>query len=75
MKRDNKKFAFGDNWLDFYKKINSKKIKIAKKDIRDFIGINIKKSPKIKILSVAPMFANVIKNVACNESISKNFIN
>jgi 2-polyprenyl-3-methyl-5-hydroxy-6-metoxy-1,4-benzoquinol methylase len=42
MKRDNKKFAFGDNWLDFYKKINSKKIKIAKKDIRDFIGINIK---------------------------------
>jgi ribose-phosphate pyrophosphokinase len=34
-----------------------------------------KRSPKIKILSVAPMFANVIKNVACNESISKNFIN
>jgi ribose-phosphate pyrophosphokinase len=33
-----------------------------------------KKSPKIKILSIAPMFANVIKNVACNESISKNFI-
>lgn len=33
-----------------------------------------KKSPKIKILSIAPMFANVIKNVVCNESISKNFI-
>jgi ribose-phosphate pyrophosphokinase len=33
-----------------------------------------KKSAKIKILSIAPMFANVIKNVACNESISKNFI-
>ena len=33
-----------------------------------------KKSPKIKILSIAPMFANVIKNVTCNESISKNFI-
>ena len=33
-----------------------------------------KKSPKIKKLSIAPMFANVIKNVACNESISKNFI-
>ena len=33
-----------------------------------------KKSPKIKILSIAPMFANVIKNVVSNESISKNFI-
>ena len=33
-----------------------------------------KESPKIKILSVAPMFANVIKNVVANESISKNFI-
>jgi ribose-phosphate pyrophosphokinase len=32
------------------------------------------KSPKIKILSIAPMFANVIKNVVANESISKNFI-
>jgi ribose-phosphate pyrophosphokinase len=33
-----------------------------------------KTSPKIKILSIAPMFANVIKNVVSNESISKNFI-
>jgi ribose-phosphate pyrophosphokinase len=33
-----------------------------------------KVSPKIKILSVAPMFANVITNVVSNESISKNFI-
>jgi ribose-phosphate pyrophosphokinase len=33
-----------------------------------------KESPKIKILSIAPMFANVIKNVVANESISKNFI-
>ena len=33
------------------------------------------KSPKIKVLSIAPMFANVIKNVVFNESISKNFIN
>jgi ribose-phosphate pyrophosphokinase len=31
-------------------------------------------SPKIKVLSIAPMFANVIKNVVQNESISKNFI-
>tara|TARA_B100001093_G_scaffold166732_1_gene159325 strand:+ start:340 stop:1269 length:930 start_codon:yes stop_codon:yes gene_type:complete len=29
---------------------------------------------KIKILSIAPMFANVIQNVVSNESISKNFI-
>ena len=33
-----------------------------------------KESPKIKVLSIAPMFANVIKNVVANESISKNFI-
>ncbi len=33
-----------------------------------------KVSPKIKILSIAPMFANVITNVVSNESISKNFI-
>jgi len=33
-----------------------------------------KESPKIKILSIATMFANVIKNVVANESISKNFI-
>jgi ribose-phosphate pyrophosphokinase len=32
------------------------------------------KSPKIKVLSIAPMFANVIRNVVENESISKNFI-
>tara|TARA_B100000795_G_scaffold46765_1_gene30737 strand:- start:933 stop:1862 length:930 start_codon:yes stop_codon:yes gene_type:complete len=31
-------------------------------------------SPKIKVLSIAPMFASVIKNVVHNESISKNFI-
>jgi ribose-phosphate pyrophosphokinase len=31
-------------------------------------------SPKIKVLSIAPMFANVIKNVVELESISKNFI-
>jgi ribose-phosphate pyrophosphokinase len=31
-------------------------------------------SPKIKVLSIASMFANVIKNVVRNESISKNFI-
>ena len=33
-----------------------------------------KPSSKIKILSIAPMFAKVIKNVVSNESISKNFI-
>ena len=33
-----------------------------------------KPSPKVKVLSIAPMFANVIKNVVNNESISKNFI-
>ena len=33
------------------------------------------KSRKIKILSIAPLFSNVIKNVINNESISKNFIN
>jgi ribose-phosphate pyrophosphokinase len=33
-----------------------------------------KESPKIKVLSIAPMFANVIKNVVELESISKNFI-
>ena len=33
-----------------------------------------KPSPKVKVLSIAPMFANVIKNVVSNESISKNFI-
>jgi ribose-phosphate pyrophosphokinase len=33
-----------------------------------------KPSLKIKVLSIAPMFANVIKNVVANESISKNFI-
>ena len=33
------------------------------------------KSRKIKILSIAPLFSNVIKNVVNNESISKNFIN
>ena len=33
-----------------------------------------KESPKIKVLSIAPMFANVIKNVVEMESISKNFI-
>ena len=33
------------------------------------------KSPKIKVLSIAPMFANVIKSVVFNESISKIFIN
>lgn len=33
-----------------------------------------KESQKIKVLSIAPMFANVIKNVVANESISKNFI-
>jgi ribose-phosphate pyrophosphokinase len=32
------------------------------------------KSPKVKVLSIAPMFANVIRNVVENESISKNFI-
>jgi len=31
-------------------------------------------SPKIKVLSIASMFAKVIKNVVRNESISKNFI-
>ena len=31
-------------------------------------------SPKIKVISIAPLFANVIKNVVNNESISKNFI-
>tara|TARA_B110000444_G_scaffold253044_1_gene283246 strand:- start:585 stop:1514 length:930 start_codon:yes stop_codon:yes gene_type:complete len=33
-----------------------------------------KVSKKIKVLSIAPMFANVITNVVSNESISKNFI-
>ena len=33
-----------------------------------------KASKKIKILSIAPMFASVINNVVSNESISKNFI-
>ena len=33
------------------------------------------KNRKIKILSIAPLFSNVIKNVVNNESISKNFIN
>lgn len=33
-----------------------------------------KESAKVKVLSIAPMFANVIKNVVANESISKNFI-
>lgn len=33
-----------------------------------------KESPKVKVLSIAPMFASVIKNVVDNESISKNFI-
>lgn len=32
------------------------------------------KHSKIKVLSIAPLFANVIKNVVSNESISKNFI-
>ncbi len=33
------------------------------------------KNPKIKTLSIAPMLANVIKNIVSNESISKSFIN
>ena len=56
---------------DAYKRIENSKLEEL--IISDTLPSN--KSPKIKILSVAPMFANVIKNVVSNESISKNFIN
>ena len=56
---------------DAYKRIENSKLEEL--IISDTLPSN--KSPKIKILSIAPMFANVIKNVVSNESISKNFIN
>jgi len=56
---------------DAYKRIENSKI--LELIITDTIPSN--KSPKIKTLSIAPLFANVIKNVVSNESISKNFIN
>jgi ribose-phosphate pyrophosphokinase len=48
---------------------NSKMVELIVTD-----SLPSKPSLKIKVLSIAPMFANVIKNVVANESISKNFI-
>ena len=56
---------------DAYNRIESSKI--LELIISDTLPSH--KSPKIKVLSIAPMFANVIKNVVFNESISKIFIN
>ena len=38
----NNKFQFGDNWLNFSKKLNNQKIKIAENDLKNFIKINLK---------------------------------
>jgi len=56
---------------DAYKRIENSKLEEL--IISDTLPSS--KSSKIKIISIAPMFANVIKNVVSHESISKNFIN
>ena len=51
--------------------------RIEKSKIQELIitdTLPSKPSSKIKTLSIAPMFAKVIKNIVSNESISKNFI-